>query len=1002
MKFLLLLCVYIGVVAANVCQNSALTVTTPLSGSFGMTGITYTYFTTILEDQDSELLYFVGIFRLVSPHDTIIYKTGPELTKLKVMTYDIDSVYISYAMNPSKDFIYFQDQTTSKLYEIRTSDLLISRELGVSSTSFSLKCNMKIGMGFYYSFIISSVIHTCRWNLPNTNLDCFTFGVDSPANFAPINEELLFFGSVDTVADQYYLINYNFTAPSSIVWKKSIACPTSGCQSKYSGSLQNEDWIYTMVLYDQNFIFHKLSVTDGSPQNSGLIYNDSGYYRSYSMEEFSDFIAVLIQAVPGTPYKRLILINPSDIQVLKEYNSVHSLSYDIKRLIYQGEELMYHLGIFPNNQTFFFARSSTNNIGQLNEFQEITPLFMPITTNYQVSSTASTPSITTSTKTMTISTSSSISTTDLTSSINPTFTEHVALWNEDHIQSVQSNSSAQLNFTWACAPASNGTIIAFNLAQTGTNSILEWVQLDAVKQELYLNTTPKLTVEETFYFSLQISFNSEIYYKKFEITVEECSIQNCVLCKLGNSNICETCEDGYLNSNEPVSCSKIAEIPETLGTAEAEAILVASSVVLASASSILSLSSINSIFSLMNSLQLATLLPLVPDYFSPKVLDFLSGMGFTMLSFDFIKFKDLPFAKDLTNWVSYPQSDQYLNSLGMRSGSSVVNYLSLMAIILLIAVTHFGVYLLCVCIQNSKHRKCKKFMESLFKFFTFNIYIRVFIQAFMFTTLSIFSELYNLNLSTTVTKISFGLCVIFCICTSVLFLLSFYMYYKSFPQVDSKKYWPCVEYFNGIKPTKFSKLYSSLFMLVRLSLISLLIFGQSIGSHDKATYFYLVNIAYGAYLILVRPFENLQDNIIEIINQIIFCCLAIPLSWLNTEEAWTPFYEKYYTTIFIVSPAIGSIICLGFLIKSIIVYIYKRKSKKTQQSITPKEPSPNQRAPQIQELPNSRPPRSINQPSSSMSRSNALIFPRQSGQTRPHRMFYPQRTPMRRKLNPRI
>mmetsp|Transcript_8946 Transcript_8946/g.8499 ORF Transcript_8946/g.8499 Transcript_8946/m.8499 type:complete len:122 (+) Transcript_8946:120-485(+) len=119
--------------------------------------------------------------------------------------------------------------------------------------------------------------------------------------------------------------------------------------------------------------------------------------------------------------------------------------------------------------------------------------------------------------------------------------------------------------------------------------------------------------------------------------------------------------------------------------------MVALGITLASASSILSLSSINSIFSIMNSLQLAILLPLVPDYFSPKVLEFLSGMGFTMLSFDFIKLNDIPLVERLTDWVSYPQSDGYLNSLGMRSGSSVVNYLSLMVIIILVGIIHIGV-----------------------------------------------------------------------------------------------------------------------------------------------------------------------------------------------------------------------------------------------------------------------------------------------------------------------
>ncbi|CAI2381099.1 unnamed protein product [Moneuplotes crassus] len=997
MKPIIILFLYIMIVTANMCQNNAQTAGSPLFGSFGIAGYTYAYLLDILEDQTNELLYFIGYFVSTSPWDTIIYKSDPDLTKVQVMTYNIYCNEFSYALSPNSDFIYIQDRTTGKIFEIRTADMVISRELSVSSTSFSYNSHMEVSKGFYFSFLLSSITHTCRWDMSNTNLNCFTFGVDKHTNFASISADLLFFGSTDTIADQYYLVNYNFSS-SGLVWKKSIACPTSGCVSKYSTSLQSrdEEWVYTMVLYDDNFIFHKLSIADGSPQSSGLIWNDSGYSNSYCMEEFSDFIAVHIRTSSLPNYKRLILITPTETEVVKEYKSVGSEAYAIGRLLYKGEELMYHSGTIATDSKFFLARSPTNNIDQLSEFEEEAPLFSSITTNYKVFSTTSNPSISTSTKTLTISTSSSVMTTDITSSTNPLFTRYVALWNQDHFQTVQSNSSVKLNITWACAQSANYTSISFSLAQTGSNAIPEWVKLDADNQELQLNTTPKLGTKEVFFFSLQISFNSEVHYKKFEITVEECSIQNCQLCTLNNPSFCESCSDDYQSSDGQKSCSKIGAVARTTETATA---LVTLSVILASASSLLSLSSINSIFSVMNSLQLAMLLPLVPDYFSLKVLDFLSGMGFTMLSFDFIKFKDLPFVEDLTDWVSYPQSDEYLNSIGMRSGSSVVNYLSLVVILILVGIINFCIFLCKICTENSKHRRCKKFFNKLFKMLTFNIYIRIFMQAFVFTTLSIFSELYNLNLATTVTKISLGLCVIFAICTSVLFILSFIMYCASFPQLDKDKYWTCIEYFNGIKPTKCSKLYSSLFMLVRLLMTSLLIFGQTTRPYEKAIYFYLLNIAYCIYLIIVRPFENPQDNIIEIINQTLFCCLAVPLSWLNTKQAWTPFYESYYTTILMTSPAIGSLICLGFLIKSIVVYIKNRKAKKKKQNVAPKERSPSQRPPRNQEYPRPRPSPFINNQSLSMSRSNAPIAPPPATQRRPYERSPRSRIPMRRKLN---
>ncbi|CAI2381325.1 unnamed protein product [Moneuplotes crassus] len=965
MKGIIFLLLSILAVSANVCTNEYQEAGSAISGSFTIPGYTAFYLMDILDDQNNDLLYFVGYFRTnVAPYLGIIYKTDHTLNKIQIMTYGIHSFETLYTINQAKDFIYMLDRNKQVILEVRATDLSITREFSINDSSATLNTNsvMRVTYKMYLNFVLSSVMQTCRWDLVSTNLDCFTFGVSSYTNFVPINEDLLFSASVDTSGDQYYLVNYNFSDSSNLVWKRRITCLTSGCINKISSSIisRDQEWVYTMILYDEHFIFHKLSILDGSPQNSGFIWSNSGIFHSFSMKEFNNFIAVQIYSTTNNS------------EILGEYKSGTARAFSVGRLLYKGEELMYHSGQYLIGKKFFLARTSTNSIDQLEEFEQDSPLFSPITGDYQISPTSSNPSLTSSTKTVTVSTSTTVTLTDITSATSPSFTTHVALWNQDYIQSVQGNTSVQLNFTWACAQSVNYTDIAFSLVKTGSNVIPGWVSMNPDSQELRLNTTPKLDKDTTFNFSLEIAFDNQVYHKKFKITVEQCSILNCEVCQLGASNLCETCATDYEATDGQKSCSKIASMP---GATEAAAAMVTSSVAIASASSVLSLSSVNSIFSIMNSLQLAVLLPLVPDYISPKVLDFLSSMGFTMFSFDFIEFKEIPFVKAISDWVSYPQSDEYLNNLGLRSGSSFVNYLSLMAVIVLIGIIHMGISICNHCAENSKHRKCKKFTNTLFTFFTFNIYIRVFIQAFSFTSLSILSELYNLNLDTTVTKVSFGVCVLFFLCTSVLFLLSFYMYCKSFPEIDKEKYWPCIEYFNGIKPNKFSKMYSSLFMLMRLMLSSLLIFGAAIPGSTKGTYFYLVNIGYCLYLAGVRPFENMQDNVIEIINQVLFCCMAVPLSWLNTKESWTPFYESYYTNIFMVSPAIGSLVCLGFLIKSIISYIYRRKANKRKQDIAPKKTDLNQKIPQNEEEPDHNATPSIAAPSSNLSQSNASMTP---------------------------
>ncbi|CAI2382255.1 unnamed protein product [Moneuplotes crassus] len=185
-------------------------------------------------------------------------------------------------------------------------------------------------------------METCRWDTTTTGLACFSFGVLKFINFVPISSDLLFSGSVDTSNDQYYCGNYNFSDTLNLVGKKSIVFPTSGCANKRSDSLlsQNKESIYTMILYDNHFLFYKNNSSDGTPQNSGFFWSESGVVSSYIMREFNNFIEIQIQSTTLPNSKRMILIDTENSNVLKEYNSVNSLAYGIGRLEINGQELM--------------------------------------------------------------------------------------------------------------------------------------------------------------------------------------------------------------------------------------------------------------------------------------------------------------------------------------------------------------------------------------------------------------------------------------------------------------------------------------------------------------------------------------------------------------------------------------------------------------------------------------------------------------------------------------
>lgn len=84
----------------------------------------------------------------------------------------------------------------------------------------------------------------------------------------------------------------------------------------------------------------------------------------------------------------------------------------------------------------------------------------------------------------------------------------------------------------------------------------------------------------------------------------------------------------------------------------------------------------------MNQFQLYTLMPMLLSYFPPKIIQFILGMDITMFSFDFIPSDSISFVQALKDWISYPQEDSYLREMGLISGSSLVNFFSMIGFII--------------------------------------------------------------------------------------------------------------------------------------------------------------------------------------------------------------------------------------------------------------------------------------------------------------------------------
>jgi len=66
-----------------------------------------------------------------------------------------------------------------------------------------------------------------------------------------------------------------------------------------------------------------------------------------------------------------------------------------------------------------------------------------------------------------------------------------------------------------------------------------------------------------------------------------------------------------------------------------------------------------------------------------------------------------------------------------------------------------------------------------------------------------------------------------------LFFLAIHQYVKSYSKLDLDKHWVCKEFFNGIKDTKWAKLFTIMFLLVRFLSVVIIFLPEDVEEEYK-------------------------------------------------------------------------------------------------------------------------------------------------------------------------
>ena len=132
------------------------------------------------------------------------------------------------------------------------------------------------------------------------------------------------------------------------------------------------------------------------------------------------------------------------------------------------------------------------------------------------------------------------------------------------------------------------------------------------------------------------------------------------------------------------------------------------------------------------------------------------------------------------------------------------------------------------------------------------------------------------------------------------------------------------EFFNWIQENKNSRSWVFILLFRRLIFIILLVNLESIPSRYVIGILIFLQICYVSWVAFVRPYKEVKENLISILNEAYFSLLLVVLILFNTQEDWNQ--VKINITMWILmsnSIAIFVIVIGKILVLIIVVYTIK-------------------------------------------------------------------------------
>ena len=198
-----------------------------------------------------------------------------------------------------------------------------------------------------------------------------------------------------------------------------------------------------------------------------------------------------------------------------------------------------------------------------------------------------------------------------------------------------------------------------------------------------------------------------------------------------------------------------------------------------------------------------------------------------------------------------------------------MNHFQLLVIIALLFLSHVILFILYRKSKKSE-KLLSKILKTIYKMITFTVYIRLLLEAFLFLYLSSIFEVYNLNFKTAAKIISYIFSIFLLIALLMIMASVVILWIISRNDVFNIEISMFRELFEGIKEGKYPRLFQTVFLTRRMLSATWIVLSMNAIIDVRIVIFSIIQFASLVFLIIIRPFKELQENIIEIINDSVY------------------------------------------------------------------------------------------------------------------------------------